>query len=487
MAAISRFELEKMSIFQEEIHNPRDAQEKIESIFYREFRKSLYHTTQAIKLKCSPDGTKLVFTANNAFHFLMYTYMCQHYPAIRVKPEYRGKYKICWPHNLATAPYNLAEFKVDDEVFGSFDNFWCDMYFQHYMKPGFRDHHNIDVGNIDCLEKWTDYLPSYTTNVDHPWSYSFSPALAFPLFYGTSQTRVEHHYSLKRKVGDLLRMKKIEGSTSKELVKVDFRVLDGVTELTKLRLPELWGQYGYVKDQEINYYKNCLFEESNRRIFYIKDVVRLDSDNPTTYGNTANIKLHCDSPDLAMFWNAENIRASAVRNFSNYSTNTADLYTGWDPIRFTSLLYGNKVRIDKMESHHFSAAQPRHHFPSAPSEVGYHAQSFADDSTNFDAEVGPVFSLMDAQLNVGIDDGNIFIERRTAELIEEEEEGDGGGTEAFDIGSRDLSTASLAPNTNPEFIVRVRLFVLNRFVVEKDKKDPNLFHFNLVLPLVGAY
>jgi len=41
-------------------------------------------------------------------------------------------------------------------------------------------------------------------------------------------------------------------------------------------------------------------------------------------------------------------------------------------LKQTSLKYGTIVRLENMPSDHFSIAEPRKHFPSAPCERGYY-------------------------------------------------------------------------------------------------------------------
>lgn len=474
MSNIAKLELESITELQKELHSTTTPTESIISIFYREFHKTTWYSSLPLKLKCTEDADELVYTVNNTFHYLFYTYMRQFYPAIKVIKKLQDKVRIAWPHNVGTARIISAQFKVDDDVFHSFDSIWCDIYFQFYMKPGFREHHNMSIGNVPFLEGWRTCLPSYTTNVEQPWCYSMDTSLAFPIFYCSTQSTVSHRYKLRPKVFDMLRMSVIEerdehGNPTKfrELEKPIYKFLEGVTDDTLLRQPELWGQYAYVTDQELEFIRTCA-KDKDKRTFFIKDVASFDTSNPNTYGQAAEIALHCDTPCLAMFWVAENIEAREKRNFSNYTTDRNNLYDGWDPIRKTSLRYGGNIRLNEMDSDHFSIAQPRKHFPSPPSEPGYHAYSFAYDSTAIDAEVGIVFAGMKASLSVKIGDGNIFIDN----TVEEDKRDIENDEEVQQLLGKLEENKELVPsNTNySHFNTRVRLLVLKKYTVEPTRE-----------------
>ena len=63
-----------------------------------------------------------------------------------------------------------------------------------------------------------------------------------------------------------------------------------------------------------------------------------------------------------------------------------------------------------MPSDHFNISQAKH-FPSLPSEIGYHAYSYSNYSNNFNGEIGIVFDnlLKKATLKCQIDNGDLFL------------------------------------------------------------------------------
>lgn len=469
-------ELSSLTDFQREIHVTANMSEEIISNFYRAFIKSTWYSSIPMKLKCTSDGEEIVYSVNNSFHFLMYSYMRFVLPPVRVKSEYKGRVRIAWCHNVGTNPIEKAIFKEDDDTYQTWDSVWADIYFQFYQDPGAgkRENHNIGVGNVKCLEDWTEFLPPYPINVDQPWFYSMDHALAFPIFYKNSQTRAEHRYTFRRKIVDLLRVQILgRDSKWKDTTRKVHTYLD-ISPSATLRIPELWGRYAYITEPEIKWYK-C----KQTRSFYTRDVEVCDTPNPNKYKSTAEINLHCTNPCLAFFWVAENRDATANHNYSNYTTDTQDVYSGWDPVKTTTLKYGTTTRLDNMPSDHFSIAEPRKHFPSAPSERGYHGYSYAWDSTSLHGDIGIVFAKMNAKLQCRIANNNIFTSvAYDDDDDDEEDEIAESAIESKESQSKkdELRLAeSVVEEVSPSFMTRARLLVVRKFTITAEGEEKYKF------------
>lgn len=465
-------ELNSLTEFQKDIHVTSGLDEDIILNSYKVFTKSTWYSSIPMKLKCTSDGEEVVYSVNNSFHFLLYTYMRFVLPAVKVKQEYKGKVKIAWCHNPGTNIVSQACFKEDDDIYQTWDSVWADFYHQFYQSGGAgkRDTHNIGIGNVKCLEDWTDHLPSYPINIDQPWGYSMDPALAFPILYKGSETRAEHRYTFRRKVTDLLRVQIIDKSGKwKDISKSKgvAKYLDNPPLMIKT--PELWGRFSYNTEQEVKWHKEC--KES--KVFYTRDVEICDTPNPTKYKSTSEVELHSTNPCLALFWAAENKDSISNHNYSNYTTDVNDLYSGWDPIKTTTLKYGTLARLDNMPSDHFNIAEPRKHFPSAPSERGYHAYSYAWDSTNFHGDVGIVFDGLNAKLQCRIDDNNLFADgsREQDEVVAADDD-----ETVDDVSESVVGTDVIAEEEqSPDFITRARLLVVRKFTITLGQDDKYSF------------
>ncbi len=437
-------ELNSLTDFQKEIHVTSSATEDIMSNFYKPFIKSTWNSNISMKLKCSNDGHETVYTANNSFHFLIYTYMRFQLPKITVNEKYKDTVRVAWCHNVGTNIINQTSFKEDDEVFHTWDNTWADIYFQFYQKigEGKRDNHNIGIGNIECLENWSTSLPEYYINVQQPWFYSEHVQHAFPLFYKGSQTRAEHRYVFRNKISELLRVQILENGEWKDTIKKIHKYISVRGDITTINTPELWGRYSFNTETEIKWLKSC----SKDRTYYTKDIEICDIPNTNRYKTISEVNLQCNNPCLAMFWVAQNNEALSLNNYSNYTTDSKNLYNGWDPIKTTTLKYGTTYRLDNMASDHFNIAESRNHFSSSPNERGYHAYSFANDSTAYDGDTGVVFSGINAKLQCLLENGNIFLQNESTpnkDYVQEEDE-------------------------SQTFITRVRLLFMRKVTIKVD-------------------
>ena len=214
------------------------------------------------------------------------------------------------------------------------------------------------------------------------------------LYFKSSQVRAEHHYTFRLKVSDLLRMQ-IKNKSGQWVDKVNnYSKYIDMSPTLSLKTPELWARYAYLSDMELAFHK-CKVNKT----MYIRDVISCDAPNPNTFGTTATIDLNSTTPCLCTFWVAENVDATNIHNFSNYTTDTNDLYAGWDPVKHTTLRYGTVDKIDKMESDHFSVSEVMMHLPSAPCETGYHAMSYANDTGNIHCDIGLTLSNLIAFLH----------------------------------------------------------------------------------------
>src|SRR5437016_5500862 len=133
---IPKSELNSLTEFQRTLH-PVNTQEKITSLFYKEYVKSTWCSTTPKPLESYKNiNGEIIYKMDNTFHFLMYTYLKFTTTAIKVLPKYKDFIRIAWCHNLGTNIIKNASFKEDDLDYQSFDHTWLDDYNQWYMLNG---------------------------------------------------------------------------------------------------------------------------------------------------------------------------------------------------------------------------------------------------------------------------------------------------------------------------------------------------------------
>jgi hypothetical protein len=462
--SVAKTELDSLTNFQKDIHSvgPKEA---VISHFYRCFTKCLWYSTALMKLKASIDNDETVYTVNSTFHFLTYSYMCGTLPPVRVKNEYRKKVRIAWPHNVGTNIVESASFYVDDAEYHWWDNIWADIYFQFFMDKGAgkRRAHNQGIGNVKCLEEWTDYLPAYDLDVYQPWFYGACQYTAFPIFCCNSLCKIEHRYTFRRKIRQLLRMQvQMPDGTWKDTTAQMAKYLDNSAD-AQIPIPQLWGRYAYVTDAELDWFR-CKEE----RYYYIRNVVACDTLNSWKYGNRPSVSFDCNNPCVAAFWVAENVKARTAHNFSNYTTDSNDLYLGYDPIKSSTLSYGTDAkRFSNMPSHHFNIAESRKHFKSAPSDRGYHGHSFSWNCMNYDGDIGVSLKQVRASLSCVLADTNIYLSQQPLENTDIDEEG--LGDETGTTREEDETEEDVSENKSQEkFDLRVRVLVVRKLTITRD-------------------
>lgn len=462
--SIPKMELESLTKFQRDIHVVSSREEEIISHFFRVFTKCFWYSTALTKHKAHVVNVdEVIYTANATYHFLAYSYMCFTTPAVRIKNEYKGKVRIAWPRNLGTNVSRSASFCVDETEYHWWDSIWADIFFQFFQDKGAgkRRAHNIGIGNVKCMEEWSEFLPPYDIDVYQPWFYGMYTWTAFPIFCCSSMSKIEHRYRFRRKLRQLLRMQiKQPDGTWKDSVSQIMRYLDNAPE-SQIPLPQLWGRYAYLTNQEIEWFK-CREE----RYYYIRSVVPCDALNSCGYGSKPSVNWECNNPCAAFFWVAENVTARNMHNFSNYTTDSNDLYSGWDPIKNATLAYGSDTkRFHKLPSHHSSIAEARKHFKSAPDMRGYHGHSLAWNCMNYDGDIGLVPKQLKMTFSCMLADTNIFSLTNTKPDDVEDE------TDLEDTGvpqEEETEEEIVESKSQDKFDLKVRLLVVRKFTITRE-------------------
>ncbi|MFK5970417.1 MAG: hypothetical protein QM487_09895 [Candidatus Marithrix sp.] len=471
---VFKHELLSITPFQEQLHKTDRLSESLICNHFRDFKKCTWTSTMPVKMNSSMDGDEVVYSVYNTFHFLNDSYMKFTSPSIKIRPDFKGKVQICWCRNMGNNIVESAVFKENNELFNSWDHTWADMYTQWFCQSGSgkRDRYNIGIGNIPELINWTESLPTHNFDVPQPWFYSFYPGLkssGFPILYKGSQTKAEHRYLFRRKITDLLRVRVLQpDNTWKELPKHLYHKYVNIKSTDTIKMPELWGDFSYVTDNELKQFK-CKSEYN----YYYRDIIECDSLNPTSEGSVADVPLHSKNPCLAFFWVAENQNATQVNNHSNYTTDNHNIREGSDSINKVTLKYGEIKKFDNMDVDHFSINQVKN-FPSAPEHSGYCAFSFSDNPASPDADVAMTF-----ESNVSLHCRLVGPSTDESDCLGEPDIDDSESIHSESLHIEVTPTSDLIepiiPRSKTNYITRVRLLVLRKFTVKKDDKGDYQF------------
>lgn len=417
-AEIAKLDLLTIKAFQLELHqgSKTNPQEEVLTQFGHEFRKKTWSTSVPVTIPGSLAEGKITFTMPMAFHYLQYVVLRQKLPAIRVLPQFSEQIRICWPHNPGSNVVPHAVFKINEDTVQTLTAPSYDALNQFELQPaGFRNHYDLCIGNRPFLEEWAELLPEYTTNFIVPWGFSRHESQAIPLLL-CSMDKITMTFTVRNKLTEMLRMQQKSKKTG-EWIDIPPRpqVIEGCG--TNLPVPELSGRFSLISDEELNYHRHgwnvpdpiAKAQWENLHTYYTRNFIPVKSPNPLPFGKTEELGIICNTPCLKLYWMGENVSAQKMNNYSNYTSNTKNLYDGYNVCGTTTLSHSGQSRIKDLNVDFFDKIEPWKTCKSAPTEAGYNTYSFSNDSMGLDAEVGLIFKGLDAKFSVQLENSNPFL------------------------------------------------------------------------------
>lgn len=416
-SSIAALDLTTLTDYQRDLHIGKN-NEPITSHLFRVFRKSTWNAHIPIKMKSTITEKIISFECAPNFHTLLYSHRSQYFPSIRVKEEHTGKVRICWCYNLGLNSISTGKFYVGGEVRQTFDNVSLDSHFQFSVAPEKRKDFDIDVGNVPEMNDWTELLPEYTTDVADPWMYnqdeefsrSFPLYLAYPI----------HEYTMRNEIKDLLRMQQKNDKGEWVNIKCNLALVDiAAVDKERLTYPELYGRFNMMDTSEFNWSRE-FFKKNEEHLadfpdgeytYWYHDFIPCESLNADKMGQNQYVPLSSNGPVRAMYITAENLKATAINNRSNYTTDVDDT-NGNPPINTITYSYSTSKRLENVGWNQLSRIEPRHHCVGRPVKNGYGVISHAYKISSLDADVGIVFdnpkNSLKASLIVNLKENNPF-------------------------------------------------------------------------------
>ena len=406
---ILRIDKTNIASFQKEQYLPKNDTELVGTRFSLDFEKKAQGNHIKIRLEQMPvkDG-EVKYTASKKFDNLWKLEAHVTLLPIKVKEEYKKTVTICYHHNLGHNILYEGECKLDNEHYQALDSVYMDLHSQFFVKK--RELYNRMIGNIPCLEEWNTELPGLPLIVPQPYSFSRNTRVSIPLLKSTNNT-VTFEYKVRTKLTDLLRMRVLlKDGTYKILPVCNLKYLD-TRNATSIPIPEMWGRYSEMTDEERNWRKSIDMKtgEPNKQIIYIEDVEKVSSKNPISIGTKETLPLAGGAPAKHIFWMASLTDAG----FSNYTTNKNDLYRGYNPCAKASIKYGSSDRVEEANNCHFDLSECYDFsWENTPCEAGYNVHTYTfnpNDIQNADTAVN--LKECGATLTVLLGDTNPFINK----------------------------------------------------------------------------
>jgi hypothetical protein len=415
------------SSYQKELHNATEGEDVlIRTHFLNMQRKETWaYKVSAAKLDCVGDVSnpnRITYKLRTLpYHGFLNNVVIQKFPSVKAKTGF----EICYTPNLGSNIISQAELQVNDLVWQTLDSEYFD---DHNSKICVDKNLDVNLGNVPQLTSWSKSLPSYTTLFSIPWFYTSHTSKMFPLYYCGKEDHIEHHLTLRRNLGELIRIRSIDTG---EIIPFDEACIE-VDSLT-LSPPEMRGDYVFMSDMECEH-NRCNAQKLRSEVFDIDNVRSIDSDNIYSLNNTVNIKIKdMPFPVHTIHWKASNVKAKSLNYHSNYTTNSENHNLGESPIKHTSLTCPQGVIFKNVESLISERIIPSNTFAKVPS-AGYGCW------TNAVSPIDPLYP----KAGIKLDEGELSIR------LEDASGNDTTNTDKFKVHARVLYTYRIAFKDYPK-------------------------------------
>lgn len=340
----AKTELANISDFQKELHGLNKEDESSNVLLHTLEQSTVKKTTWGVRSDCKLTRTiesdNTVFEASNNFHYLKDLTLHQTFPPLRVKDEYKGKVEIRYPHNLGNCGVEVANAYYGESKVGYLDTICLDIVLQFHTDPGQTELNRVNVGNLPYLEQWSSVLPRHTTITKQPFYFGDHMMFSIPLLLING--KVTFKYKLRNRLSKILKMRQRadEKSDWKEIPFNSFFLVDTASDAT-LPLPDMYGTYKTVSDAEVKRQRARLPITQYIQCFHANTT---DSKRKYHFKETPEIDIKCPYPIHRLYPVAINDKAYRNNDYSNYSTNSDDVYLGHHPINTITLTHrDNKI------------------------------------------------------------------------------------------------------------------------------------------------
>ncbi|SNW62938.1 Divergent Major Capsid Protein [Orpheovirus IHUMI-LCC2] len=345
--------------------------------------------------------------------FIIAAILEQVLPRTEVKRKYVGMIEVCWMPNIGNnIPQSFylkyasdVNFSRKDSV--DMDNFlsWC-----------IRNKHNYNkhIGNVPELTEWNTILPRYELGILLPACFSDGGPTALPIFLGGKNSNFELIINIRNRLSNLLRMRRKGKDGVWQEIRANTKYLVGFKKEESISLPTLRCEY----TTDIGGYKESILCQGVL-VQYIREVINLDRDETARLGSTVKIPINKPGLSQAIF-----VTSSAVSlhkptskdtslvplNYSNYTTNIYDVKSGYSPIEYIAVKYGDKYKISPMSASAL-AFRAGGDFLGTPEVNGYNAIALSNAPLS-DLVYIPIswpLSELDASLEIKLGDTNPYL------------------------------------------------------------------------------
>ena len=411
---VAKMEYTALTDFQKSMHFGNYEDEEVKSLYSYSFVKSSWttpFTEQITRGNSNPDSGVVEYILNDAFDYIKNVQMTVTSPEVRVLPEYTDTVQVCLCHNFTHNVVKDAKLYSDGDIIQNSGTIFLDYKAETDMRvgQGMRKLSKKLVGDRKYYGIWNTVLPSFKLGTPLKFYHSGHISKAMPLFLKDTQSKFVYNFTFETNVSELVRMR-IRGMKEKdgEIEYGEWKYIKynpdyvGINTKERIEIPIIWGRYSCIGEREKEWRKTFVHE------YYTEDMILIPSDSEVKYGHPCTIQIQSVSPAEKMLVIAKNMDSEKINNHSNYSTNTNDINTGWNPVENISMMYGTSTRINQMDSIHFDSFEHYYGSKSAPEDPGWNIFHMSDRPFKIHPDVGVSFYKNNPKIVAFINDTNPF-------------------------------------------------------------------------------
>jgi hypothetical protein len=383
-----------------------DLEEEIESRFFYNPKKISWSTNIQLPLLLQREGFNYVYTPDNNFHLLAWTYLVWRLPKISVKPEFNKRVEICWVDNLAISIVKEAQLYFGNKKIQTFDSFCSCIFHKFIMKDKQkRKLFSKMIGNRKNLTRWTTVLESNIIVFPQPWYYSKDEVHAFPLFLCKTKS-LKHKYNFRDKICELIRMRIFTNENQwKELQDVNVTFLEMEQDI--LPPPDMVGKYINLSEEEYEYRKE------NKVVYFLNDFIKFIEETPKRASDFVSFDINIPEPCQCLFFMAENLNNNKLKKYTEFHATKVEKNSEeananaiqkhekkQSPFSTIKLVYGTSEKITEKEIKLLNFIESFYHFPSLTEKLykGCHGINLCYDLYSPDADTSVVFKNLSTKL-----------------------------------------------------------------------------------------
>lgn len=341
----ARFDLRGLIGIQKDLHEPvlgEKGEWRIDTPFASLFTPTLRNASTRVALtRVASNKSSVDYILDANVDYILYTYLEQEIPALKVRPEHQDTVRIAWTNYLGFNLFRMASLKYGDLQPTTLCPMamYCWMLFLIQQKR--LQALLLQIGHTNDLITWGSSLPEARLYVPLPHYYASHFSLALPYFALADKKALVHQFDLTPLRG-LLRMQRLVEDKWTD-VPCDLKYLELPQDFSgRLPLPELWARTITVEEDERKAFR-C---EPEHVVFYDTFKV-IESTQETEEGREGTLSLDCEAPCKAFMFGCINTQSLKLNQHQNWLREDDTR-----PMETYKVLYGNSERVPETPLDH---------------------------------------------------------------------------------------------------------------------------------------